>query len=62
VSALLHACPGGVLLEVEQVLHVPSQRILPGMEVRGLEVGHSRKALLPYGVFLISNQEKLDLQ
>jgi hypothetical protein len=22
---LLHACPGGVVLEVEQVLHVPSQ-------------------------------------
>jgi hypothetical protein len=59
---LLHACPGSVVLEVEHVLCVPSQRSLPGMEVRALEVRHSLKALLPYGVFLILNQEKHDRQ
>jgi hypothetical protein len=32
------------------------------MEVRALEVGHGLKMLLPYGVLLISNQEKHDRQ
>jgi hypothetical protein len=41
---LLDACPGGVVLKVEQVLHVPSQRSHPGMEVRALKVEHGRKA------------------
>jgi hypothetical protein len=57
---LLHACPGSVVLEVEQVLRVPSQRSHLGMEVRALEVIHGRKALLPYGVLLIPNREKCD--
>jgi hypothetical protein len=30
------------------------------VEVRALEVGHSLKALLPYGVLLILNREKHD--
>jgi hypothetical protein len=59
---LLHACPRGVVLEVEQVLCIPSQRSHPGMEVRALEVGHGLKALLPYGVHLIPNREKRDRQ
>jgi hypothetical protein len=32
------------------------------MEVRALEVGHSLKALLPFKVLLILNQEKHDRQ
>jgi hypothetical protein len=59
---LLYAYPGGVVLEVEQVLHVPSQRSHPDMEVRALVVGHGLKALLPYGVPLIPNQETHDRQ
>jgi hypothetical protein len=59
---LLHACPGGVVLKVEQVLCVPSQRSHPGVEVRALKVGHGRKTLLPYGVLLISDPEKHDRQ
>jgi hypothetical protein len=59
---LLHARPGSVVLEVEQVLRVPGQRSYPGMEVRALEVRHGLKALLPYGVLLIPNQEKRDRQ
>jgi hypothetical protein len=59
---LLHACPGGVVLKVEHVLHVPGQRSHPGMEVRAIEVGHGLKTLLPYGVLLILNQEKRDRQ
>jgi hypothetical protein len=50
---LLHACPGSVVLEVEQVLHIPSQRSHPGVKVRALEVKHGLKVLLPYGVLLI---------
>jgi hypothetical protein len=59
---LLHACPGGVVLEVEQVLRVPSQQSHPGVKVRTLEVIHSLKALLPHGVLLILNREKRDKQ
>jgi hypothetical protein len=59
---LLPGCPHGVVLEVEQVLHVLGQRSHPGMEVRALEVGHSLKTLLSYGVLLIPNQEKHDRQ
>jgi hypothetical protein len=57
---LQYARPGGVVLEVEYVLCIPSQRSHPDMEVRALEVGHSLMALLPYGVLLILNQEKHD--
>jgi hypothetical protein len=59
---LLHACSGGVVLQVEQVLRVPGQRSHPGVEVRALEVGHGRKMLLPYGVLLIPDQKKHDRQ
>jgi hypothetical protein len=57
---LLHAYPSGVVLKVEQLLHVPGQRSLPIVEVRALEVGHGLKMQLPYGVLLISNREKRD--
>jgi hypothetical protein len=59
---LLHACPGGVALKVEQVLHVPGERSHPGVEVRALDVGHGLKTLLPYGVLLILNWENSDRQ
>jgi hypothetical protein len=57
---LLHACPDGVMLKVEQVPHVPGQRSHPSMEVRVFEVGHGLKTLLSYGVLLILNQKKRD--
>jgi hypothetical protein len=44
---LLHACPGGVVLEVEQVLRIPGQRSHPSVEVRAFEVGYDLQALLP---------------
>jgi hypothetical protein len=59
---LLHACPGGVVLKVEQVLHVPDQRSHLGVEVRALKVGHGLKTLLPYRVLLILKQKKRDRQ
>jgi hypothetical protein len=59
---LLPGCPGGVVLDVEQVLHVLGQRSPPGVEVRAPEVGHDLMALLPYGVLLIPNLEKCDRQ
>jgi hypothetical protein len=59
---LLDACPGSVVLEVEWVLHIPSQRSHPRVEVRALKIRHGLKALLPYGVLLIPNQEKCDRQ
>jgi hypothetical protein len=59
---LLHTCPGGVVLEVEQVLRIPGQRSHLGMEMRALKVGHRLKALLPYEVLLILNQKKRDRQ
>jgi hypothetical protein len=62
MRTLLPGCPGGVVLEVEQVLCVHGQRSHPGVEVRALEVGHGLKTLLPYRVLLISNQEKRDRQ
>jgi hypothetical protein len=55
---LLPACPGGVVLEVEHVLHIPGQRSHPGVEVRALEVRHGLNSLLPYRVLLILNREK----
>jgi hypothetical protein len=62
MHTLLYDCLGGVVLEVEQVLHIPGQRSHPSMHVRALEVGHSLKTLLPYEVLLISNREKHDRQ
>jgi hypothetical protein len=62
MRTLLHAYPGGVVLKVEQVLHVLGQRSHPDMEVRALEVGHGLKTLLPHGVLLILNWEKHDRQ
>jgi hypothetical protein len=59
---LLHACPGSVVLKVEQVLRVPGQQSHPNVEVRTLEVGHGLKTLLPYGGLLILNQEKRERQ
>jgi hypothetical protein len=59
---LLPGCPGDVVLEVEQVLRVLGQRSHPSVEVRAHEVGHGLKALLPYMVLLILNQEKHDRQ
>jgi hypothetical protein len=59
---LLPGCPGGVVLEVEQVLHVLGQQIHPNVEVWALEVGYDLKTLLPYGVLLIPNREKRDRQ
>jgi hypothetical protein len=57
---LLHAYPGSVVLEVEQVLRIHGQRSHPSVEVRALEGGHDLKMLLPYGVLLILNREKRD--
>jgi hypothetical protein len=50
------------VLEVKQVLRVPGQLCHPDVELRALEVRHSLKVLLPYGVLLIPNQEKRDRQ
>jgi hypothetical protein len=50
------------VLEVEQVLHVLSQRSHLGIEVRDLEVGHDLMALLAYNILLIPDQEKHDRQ
>jgi hypothetical protein len=62
MRTLLHACPGGVVLQVEQVLRVPGQQSHPDVEVRALEVGHGRKTLLPYCVLLIPDRKKRDRQ
>jgi hypothetical protein len=59
---LLPSYPRCVVLEVEEVLHVHGQRSHSSVEVRALEVEHSLKMLLPYGVLLILNQEKRDRQ
>jgi hypothetical protein len=60
MRTLLPGYPGGVVLEVEQVLGVLGQRSHPGVEVRAHEVRHGLKDLLPYGVLLILNREKPD--
>jgi hypothetical protein len=59
---LLPGCPGGVVLEFEQILHLPGQRSHPDVEVRAIEVRHNLKAPLPYRVLMIQNQEKHDRQ
>jgi hypothetical protein len=60
MHTLLHDSPGGVMLQVEQVLRILGHRNHVGAEVRALEVRHGLKALLPHGVFLILNREKRD--
>jgi hypothetical protein len=62
MCTLLHTCPSSVVLKVEQVLRIPSQRSHPSVEVRTLEVGHGLKTLLSYGVLLILNRETRDRQ
>jgi hypothetical protein len=62
MHTLLPDYPSSVVLEVEQVLRVPSQRSHPIVEVRALEIEHDLKALLPYRVLLILNREKHDRQ
>jgi hypothetical protein len=41
MRTLLPGCPHGVVLEIEQVLHVLGQQSHPGVEVRALEVVRS---------------------
>jgi hypothetical protein len=62
MRTLLHHYPSGVVLKVEQVLHVSGQQSHPSVEVRALEVRHDRKTMLPYGVLLIPDWEKRDRQ
>jgi hypothetical protein len=62
MHTLLPGCPGGVVLEVEEVLCVLGQQSHPNVKVRALEVGHGLKMLLPYEVLLILNREKRDRQ
>jgi hypothetical protein len=57
---LLHDGSGGVVLQVEQVLHVLGHQSHAAIEVRALEFRHGRQVLLPHGIFLIPNQEKRD--
>jgi hypothetical protein len=57
---LLHVDPGGVVLQVEQVLCILGHCNHPGAEVGALEVRHGLKMLLSYRVLLILNQEKRD--
>jgi hypothetical protein len=59
---LLHVGPGDVVLHVEQELRVLGRRNHNNAEVGPLEDGHGLKALLPYGVLLILNQEKRNRQ
>jgi hypothetical protein len=56
--ALLDDGPGEVVQQVERVLRVLGHHSHTGVEVRVLEVGHSLKALLSYGVPLIMNREE----
>jgi hypothetical protein len=58
MHTLLHDGPGGVVLQVGQVLCVFGQRNQTSAEVRALEVGHNLKALLPHMVLLITIREK----
>jgi hypothetical protein len=57
---LLHDGFDGVVLQVEQVLHVLGHRSHVNIEVQDLEVRHGLKALLPHGIFLNPNQERCD--
>jgi hypothetical protein len=55
LQTLLDDGPGGVVLQVEQVLHVLGHLSHIDMLVGALGVGHGHKALLPHGVLLIMN-------
>jgi hypothetical protein len=55
---LLHDSPGGVMLQVEQVLRILGHHSHANIEVRTLKVRHGVKVLLPHGVFLILNRGK----
>jgi hypothetical protein len=57
---LLHDSTSGVMLQVEQVLHILGHRSHAGTEVRALEVRYGLKTLLPHRTFLILNREKRD--
>jgi hypothetical protein len=60
LHTLLHDSPGGVMLQVEQVLCVLGHHRHANTEVRALKVRHGLKTLLPHGIFLILNQKKCD--
>jgi hypothetical protein len=60
MHTLVHDGSSGVMLQVEQVLHVLGHHSHADVDVRTLEVGHDRKVLLPHGIFLIPNWEKCD--
>jgi hypothetical protein len=62
MHTLLHAGPGGVVLQVEQVLRILGHRNHLDTEVGALEDRHGLKMLLSYRVLLILNQEKRDRQ
>jgi hypothetical protein len=53
---MLYAGSGGVVLQVEQVLHVLGHHSHHDAEAGALEVRHGLKMLLPYVVLLIPNQ------
>jgi hypothetical protein len=55
---LLQDSPGGVMLQVEQVLCIIGHHSQASIEVRALLVRHILKALLPHRIFLILNREK----
>jgi hypothetical protein len=61
MQTLLDDGPGGVVLQVEQVLHVLGHLSHTSVEVGGgvaLGVGHGHEALLPLGVLLIMIREE----
>jgi hypothetical protein len=57
-QTLLDDGPGCVVLQVEQVLCILGHLSHTVMEVGALGAGHSHKALVPHGVFLIMNREE----
>jgi hypothetical protein len=58
--ALLDNSLGGVVLQVERVLHKLSHRSHIGVEVRTLRVRYGLKALLPHEVSPIANRKEHD--
>jgi hypothetical protein len=62
MHTLLQACPGGVVLKVEQVLCIPGQRSHPSVEVRTHEVGDGLKTVTPtfYKNKILSTQERIE--
>jgi hypothetical protein len=57
---LLHDGSSGLVLQVEQVLHVLGHCSHVDIEVQALDVGHGLKALLPHRIFLNLNREQRD--